>query len=452
MGPIEGALARIGYVRNEVTDLRREPTFGAVVPGRAVQNSSVENPNTPITQEQLSHILSGGPTYAGPAVGEKSAMRSTAAYACVSLNANAMGGLPLHIYEKTDKGPVLADGHRLYPLLNASPNPDIALTRFVWCSLIATHLQLAGNHYSALEFDGAGRVIGLTPIPPWNMQVGFKREGIGFRRLYRVTLPDGSTYDLDQDEVIHIPGIGFDGLKGISPIQMAGRQTIGSSLAMEESAARMLANGARISGIVTQGAGKPLSSAALGELKSEFRRQYQASINSGEVVFLDNGMQFTEAQMTAKDAELLESRKFGVVDICRIFAVPPFLIGETADMTAWGSGLEQITNGFLLFGLNRWLEPTEAELNLKLFAGTDYFVRFDRDALNAMNTVAQADAFSKRIASGWTINEARRKQDKPDIAGGDEPLVPVNYQPISKAMSAPAKTSTPETAPPAQAA
>lgn len=436
MSMVESVLGRLGYARHEAIALRKEPTFGTVLPAiRNNGNGQLENPNVPIDQNTLASILTGGPTYAGPAVSERSSMRSTVVYACVALNANTGGALPLPVFQKTDNGPRLAEELRQSTILNAAPNPDIALTRFTWVSLMITHLQLAGNHYSAIEYDGAGRVVGLTPLQPWNVQVGVKRVGLGFRRAYRVMLSDGTTYDLDQEDVLHVPGVGFDGIKGISPIQMAGRQSIGSHLAMEESAGRILANGARISGIVTQGAGKPLSPDGMQELKGEFRRQYQSAINSGEVVFLDNGMTFKEAQMTLKDAELLESRKFSAVDICRIFGVPPFLIGETADMTAWGSGLEQITNGFLLFGLNRWLEPIEAEINLKLFAGTDYYARFDRDALNAMNTAAQADAFLKRIQSGWSINQALRKQHMPDVNGGDEPLVPVNLQTLSRALS-----------------
>lgn len=436
MGAVETLLRGFGYVRDDARQERREPTFAGSPSASRARNSSLEDPNVPIDGAQLASLLGGGPTSAGVAVGERSAMRSTAVFACVALVAGVVASMPLNVCQRTPKGPDLATSNRMFSLLNQTPNADIALTSFNWIELILTHLQLAGNHYSAIEFDGAGRVIGFVPIMPWQVQVMAAREGMGFRRRYRITLSDGNVYELDQDEVLHIAGLGYDGLKGLSPIHLAGRQTIGANIAMEETAARILANGARNSGIVTQGAGKQLSLAALGELKAEFRQLYQGSHNAGEVVFLDNGMSFAGVQMSLKDAELLESRKFSVVDICRIFGVPPFLIGETADMTAWGSGIEQIMNGFLMLGLNRWLRRIEAELNLKLFNGTDFYAQFDREALMAMNLPSLGDYFAKMSGAGYAINEIREKLGKKHVEGGDEPLVPMTYQPLSRAMTA----------------
>lgn len=396
----------------------------------------LENPNIPITSDQLAVMLGGGPTASGVPVGERSAMRSTAVFASVSLVSGLLGSLPLEVYSETDDGRELAPKHRLAPLLSEAPNADIGLTSFIWRELMGVHLNTNGNHYSAIEYDGAARPIGVVPLDPWRTTPYRKtKEGLGWRRGYRYQSLDGSLYDLDQDDVLHVPGLGFDGLKGLSPISNCGRQAIGASLAMEEASARFLANGARPSGVVSQGPGKPLSPEALRELKGEFRHLYGGMHNTGETVFLDNGMTWAQVQMSLKDAELLESRKFGVADIARIFGVPPFLIGETADMTAWGSGLEQIMLAFLLLNLERWLKRIEGEIKLKLFTPGNFYPLFDRDALNATNTAGRADFFSKMAGAGLTYNEIRRKLHQKRVVGGDEPMVPVNYQPLSRAMS-----------------
>lgn len=427
--PRPGLIARLAdaVMNRPAPALRVEPRFEA-------RNNALENPNISISAESLASIMSGGPTYAGPHVSEHSSMRSTAVYACTALNGGVVGGLPLHIFEKTDKGPVLRDDHRLYPFLNSAPNPDIGLTRMIWMELATVHLDLWGNHYSAIEFDGAGRVIGFVPLNPAATEpYRAQREGMGWRRRYRTRLLDGTVYDLDQDDVLHMPGLGFDGLKGLSAIRHCARQTIGAQLATDESSARILANGARNSGVVTVPAGSDLSPDAFDRLKGEFRSLYQGAHNAGEVVFLDNGMTFEGVQMPLKDAELLDTLKYRVVDIARVFGTPPFLIGETADMTAWGSGLEQILLGWLMTGLNRRLVRIEAELNLKLFAGTKLYVQFEREALHATNLAALGDYITKILAAGGTVNEARAKSGKPHIDGGDEPMISNNIRPLSMA-------------------
>jgi len=183
--------------------------------------------------------------------------------------------------------------------------------------------------------------------------------------------------------------------------------------------------------------GVKLSPGARDQVKAEFRELYQGSYNAGEVAFLDQGMTWVQAQMSARDAELLESRKFSVVDIARGFGVPPFFIGESGDMTAWGSGLEQVMLVFLMTGLDRWLKRIEAEINLKLFAGTDYFCEFQREALQAMNVQAMFDSITKMLMAGATLNEVRErmKLSRLTLPGADEPMVSNNVLPLSRVIA-----------------
>lgn len=419
---------------------------------RLTNVSPLENPLVPITSDQLAMLLGGGPTAAGVPVGEKSAMRQTVVYACVRLISGLKGSLPFNVYEEKASGRELATDHRLYPLLHDAANPEIGLTSFMWRELIGTHLLTAGNHFSALEFNGAGDIVGIVPLSPWSTQVFYKRAGLGLERVYRTQLPDGTEYVLDQSEVLHIAGLGFDGLRGVSPITYCGRQAIGHGLGMEQAQARMLANSPRPTIIIEQATGKTLSPEGLRQLKQDFRRQYQGADNAGEPVYIDAGMKVTPVTMSARDAELLESRKWNAVDIARIFGVPPFLVGETADMTAWGSGLEQIMTAFLLLTLNPWLCRIEAEVKLKMFAGDTAFPQYDRDALNAMNAASRAELLSKRFQSGGMrpndiLREANMKTS--DDPNAEKVFVPVNMVPIDRAGQLVSKNE-PAVAPPAK--
>ncbi|HWY14422.1 MAG TPA: phage portal protein [Rhizomicrobium sp.] len=411
---------------------------------------SLSNPLVPITSDQLAMLLGGGPTAAGVPVGEKSGMRQTVVFACVSLIAGLLASLPLNLIEETSEGPTVAADNPLHALLHDVANEDIGLTAFMWRELVGVHMLTAGNHYSAIEFNGAGDPIGFVPLSPWATQVYYRREGMGLARVYRVQTSDGRVYTLEQNEVLHFAGLGFDGLKGVSPITFAGRQTIGHGLAMETAQARMLANGPRPTIIIEKGPGKDLSPDGLRELKNEFRRQYQGSDNAGEPVYIDAGMKATPVPVSAKDSELLESRKWNAVDIARIFRVPPFLIGETADMTAWGSGLESILTAFLLLTLNPWMCRIEAEAKLKLCSGTNLEPLYDRDALNAMNATARAELLSKRFQSGGMrpndiLRAARMKIS--DDPNAEKVFVPVNMIPIDRAGTLASKNEPAELPP-----
>ncbi|MFT4098618.1 MAG: phage portal protein [Rhodoblastus sp.] len=367
---------------------RVEPTF---------QNSSPENPSTSLANpaDWLVSVMGGGPTLAGPVVSEQSAMRASVVLACVSLISGLVASLPLHVYKRAPKGRELADTNRLYPLLHDNPNE--IMSGFTWRELIAVDLLLGGNHFSAKEYDGAGRVVGFFPIPRNAVIIDRARDG---RLKYHVTLVEGGVEIIDQDDILHIPGLGFDGVRGLSVISNM-RQAIGLSLAMEEGMSRMHSNGARPSGVVKaeQGYGDdPV--AALRRIRAQFEQAYAGLANTGKTVFLDKGMSWTPMQINPVDAETLDHRRFQVADICRGFLVPPFMIGETEKSTAWGTGLEQQTLGFLTFGMQRWLTRIEAEVNRKLFSGSQFYAEFDRDALLAMDSKARGEYFGSLIQNG----------------------------------------------------
>lgn len=391
---------------------RRQEPAQRVEP--TLRNASPENPSTSLNNPAswLSEALGGGASFAGPHVSETTAMRSTAVFRCVALKSGLIGGLPLVIYERTESGRAAAIAHPLYRLLHDEPN-DL-MSAFIWKELIGANLMLAGNHYSVIEYDQAARILGLLPVQPQQVTV----ERVKRRARYTFQFNDGREV-LDQDEVLHVPGIGFDGLKGISPISWAGRQPIGISLAMEESVGRLHSNSMRPASTLTLPAGG-ITPDGVKRLRAELEAMYAGVSNTGRTLLLDHGSQWSSMQMTMEDAETLESRRFQVADIARLFGVPPHMIGETDKASSWGTGIEQQTIGFQKFNLDLELSRIEGELNRKLFRHP-FYCEFNRDALNAMDAKAQAELYASAIQhAGMTPNEVRRLRNLPDLPGGDE--------------------------------
>lgn len=412
---------------------RRDPPAARIEP--TIRNASLENPSTSLADPDiwLTEALGGGLTYAGPPVSETSAMRSAVVFRCVSLKSGTVASLPIEIYERTAAGRRRAIEHPLYPLLHDDPN-DL-MSGFVWKELIEANLMLAGNHYSVMEMTGGGRVIGIIPVQP--LQVDAQR--VRGRNRYTIRLTDG-TEVLDQDEIIHVPGIGFDGLKGLSPIAWAGKQPVGISLAIEEFVGRMHSNGARPSGVIEVPPG--MDAIAFRRMKAEWDALYGGAPNAGKTMFVDQGVKWNQMQMTMEDAQTLESRRFQAADIARLFGVPLHMIGETTASTSWGTGIEQMTIGFQKFSIDPDVTRIEGELNRKLFTAP-FYCEFNREALNAMDAKTQAELYASGVNNArFTPNEIRRASNLPDKEGGDDLYINSTMVPLRTAGQAPAEPTT----------
>jgi HK97 family phage portal protein len=217
--------------------------------------------------------------------------------------------------------------------------------------------------------------------------------------------------------MIHVPGFGFDGVKGISPIAAVGKQAIGLGLALEEFQGRFTQASARGSGVVE--VDKALSPDGLQNLRTAFERLYSGVDKSGKTVFLDKGMTWKSMQIDPSDAQTLETRRYQVSDIARVFGVPLHLLGETEKATSWGSGIEQQTIAFVEYVIRPWLVSIEQEFNRKLFR-LPYYCEFELAGLLRGDSKARADYYSKGINNAFlTPNEARRAENKPPVEGGD---------------------------------
>ncbi|MDP2377775.1 phage portal protein [Reyranella sp.] len=388
--------------------LSRKPEARREIIVPTLMNSSPENPSTSLSNPAawLFDALGSGRSFAGPMVNEQTAMRSTAVYRAVALKAGVIASLPLKVYKRTEKGREEAVSHWLYPLL--ADNPNELMSGFIWKELIVCNLMLKGKHYSVIEYDRAGRPVALLP------HLGQTTvERVKGRNRYTFHFNDGQEV-LDQEDVIHVPGLGFDGINGISPIAWAGRQAIGTSLALTEFVGRMHANGARPSGVYTPPAGKQTPE-GMARLRAELDAMHAGGHNAGRTMIADHGSKWEQMQMTLHDAQTLEAMRFSVADIARLFGVPPHMLGETDKTSSWGTGVEQQTKGFQIYNLEPELSRIEGELNRKLFVHP-YYCEFSRDAINAMDAKTQSELFASAFNNGrMTPHEIRRKLNLPDV-------------------------------------
>lgn len=408
--------------------------------------NSIENPETPLSNpaQWLLDMFGGGPTYAGVQVTETTAIRSTAVYACVSLIAQSVASLPLLVYERRDSGRRVATEHDYFALLHDQPNA--AMTATVFRELLMTHLLLSGNAYAAIWRDKANRAVELLPVHPHSVRV----ERVKGRLRYRITLQEGGEEVLDQGDMLHIPGLGFDGLKGLSPISAVAKQAVGLALATEEHGARFFKNAAQPSGVLLH-PGK-ISPEAAERLKRSFAEAHSGLSNTGKAILLEEGMKWEQVTMSAQDAQYLETRRFQVAEIARVFRVPLHMIQETEKSTSWGTGIEQQSIGFVMYTLRPWLVRLEQEINRKLFVGSRrlnrYYAEHNVSGLLRGDAKARKEYYAGAITNAWmTPNEVRRLENLPPIKGGDKLFIQSNMVPVDQ-LAARGAGSPPGESPP----
>ena len=380
---------------------------------------------------KMLQIFGDANTSAGAVVNATTAMRVSAVFRCVNLIAGAIASLPLPIYQRTETGRERAE-HPYWWLLNEQPTARFSAAAF-WEFTVAQML-LRGDGLAYIVRDRAGRALGLIPLQ--RTQVLIERAGSRLRYLVNDVDEDGKTkyFGADQDDMLHFPGCGFDGVSSMSVIGWAARQSIGIAIKADEFAGTFFGSGAHIQYAVK----------APGTMTEEqqklFREAWVAKYGSGQGVskvplILTEGLDVKELSMTAEDAQLLESRRFQVEDIARAFGVPPFMLGANEKSTSWGTGIEQLGKGFVTYTLRPHLTRIEQELNRKFWPTRErYFAEFNVDGLMDGDSKTQADYFTKALggpgAQGWmTINEVRRLKNLPPIAGGDKVFDPTAGKP-----------------------
>ncbi|WP_138203716.1 phage portal protein [Haloimpatiens lingqiaonensis] len=358
-----------------------------------------------------------GSTSSGKTVNERTAMQTTAVYACVRILAETIASLPLHTYINTENGKEKAMDHPLYPLLSSSPNPE--MTSFVFRETLMGHLLLWGNSYSQIIRDGRGKIIAIYPLLPDKMTVSRSEKG----EIYYVYNKEGHDYILRKEEVLHIPGLGFDGLIGYSPIAMA-KNAIGMAIATEEYGAKFFANGANPGGVLEH----PGIVKDPQRIRDSWNSVYQGTSNAHRVAVLEEGMKFSPIGIPPEQAQFLETRKYQTEEICRIFRVPPHLVGDLERATF--SNIEHQSISFVVHTIRPWLVRIEQSINKSLFTDEEkkkYFVSFVVEGLLRGDYESRMRGYSIGIQNGFmSPNDIRRLENLnpiPSEEGGNTYMV-----------------------------
>lgn len=380
-------------------------------------------------------FMMGGST-SGKSVTERSSMQMTAVYACVRILSEAIAGLPLHLYRyKEDGGKEQAVDNNLYRLLHDEPNPE--MTSFVFRETLMTHLLLWGNAYAQIIRNGKGEVIALYPLMPNKMSVDRDEKGHLYYTYSRANeeaaTMTGNTVILKPSDVLHIPGLGFDGLVGYSPIAMA-KNAIGMAIACEEFGAKFFANGAAPSGVLEH----PGTIKDPAKVRDSWNSTFGGSANSGKVAVLEEGMKYTPISISPEQAQFLETRKFQINEIARIFRVPPHMVGDLEKSSF--SNIEQQSLEFVKYTLEPWVVRWEQALSRALLSITEkptYFFKFNLEGLLRGDYQSRMNGYAIARQNGWmSANDIREleNQDRiPAEEGGDLYLINGNMLPLNKA-------------------
>lgn len=377
----------------------------------------------------------GGST-SGKAVTERSAMQMTAVYSCVRILAEAIAGLPLHLYRYTPDGSkVKAVDHPLYLLLHDEPNPE--MSSFVFRETLMTHLLLWGNAYAQIIRNGKGEVVALYPLMPNRMSVDRDAHGQLYYTYTRASdeakTMTGTTVLLPPSDVLHIPGLGFDGLVGYSPIAMA-KNAIGLAIATEEYGAKFFANGAAPSGVLEH----PGTIKDPSRVREAWMSQFGGSANSGKVAVLEEGMKYTPISISPEQAQFLETRKFQINEIARIFRIPPHMVGDLEKSSF--SNIEQQSLEFVKYTLDPWVIRWEQSIQRALLRPEEkkcYFAKFNVEGLLRGDYQSRMNGYAVARQNGWmSANDIRELENLdriPAEAGGDLYLVNGNMLPMQHA-------------------
>ena len=368
-----------------------------------------------------------GISSSGKSVNEKTALQTTAVYACVRILAETIASLPLHTYRYSTGGKEKAQDHPLYYLLHSEPNPE--MTSFVFRETLMGHLLLWGNAYAQIIRDGRGRVLGLYPLLPSKMLVNRTDQGILFYQYEK----DGRTYFLPDTDVLHIPGLGFDGLVGYSPVAMA-KNAIGMAIATEEYGAKFFANGASPGGVLEH----PGVVKDPGKIRESWNAVYQGSGNAHRVAVLEEGMKFQPIGIPPEQAQFLETRKYQLNEIARIFRIPPHMIGDLEKSSF--SNIEQQSLEFVMYTLDPWVIRWEQAISRALFSGGEkrqYFVKFNVDGLLRGDYQSRMNGYAVGRQNGWlSANDIRELENLNRISpelGGDLYLINGNMTKLADA-------------------
>lgn len=377
-----------------------------------------------------------GPTTSGKSVNEFTAMQTTAVYSCVRILSEAIASLPLNVYRYKGNGKERVYDHPLYHILHDEPNSE--MTSFVFRETLMSHLLIWGNAFAQIIRDGAGRVVALYPLLPDKMDVGRDKSGEIHYTYTRTTdeNPNFKGYGqvtLRRQDVLHLPGLGFDGLVGYSPIAMA-KNAVGMTLACEEYGASFFANGANPGGVLEH----PGVLKDPGKVRDSWNDVYRGTNNAHKVAVLEEGMKYQQIGIPPEEAQFLETRKFQINEIARLYRIPPHMVGDLEKSSF--SNIEQQSLEFVKYTLDPWVIRWEQALQRSLLLPSEkneYFIKLNVDGLLRGDYQSRMNGYSVGRQNGWlSANDIREMEDMnpvPAEEGGELYLINGNMTKLKDA-------------------
>lgn len=365
-------------------------------------------------------------TASGSVISANTALKLSAVWACVRLRSQTIASLPLHLYDDSKQ---IAANHPLYRILHDSPNADMTASEF-WEAMVAS-LDLWGNAYAyIIRSEKSRHIIALDVLNPELMQLSRTKEG-EVRYIYTENGKQSVFYD---DEILHIKGFTLDGLVGLSPIKYQS-QVMGFQMDANNAANHEFKNNLKAGGFL-----KTSQTTLTQEQRERLRlslSEFGKPENAGKFMVLEAGMDVagsSQVRVNPQDAQLLESRYFGIEEICRTFGVPPQLVYHTDKASSWASSLENMNLGFLMYSLRPTLVRIEQTIVKKLLSAEErqkYKPRFSVEGLLRADSTGRASFYTSALQNGWlTRNEVRELEDLPPMNGGDELTVQLNLTPL----------------------
>lgn len=390
-----------------------------IVRARSEERASVENPSVPLSQATVGELWGSSPTLSSVSVTEETAINFAAVWCATNLLSRAVATLPLRMYEKDGTERNVVESH---PAIESLNNPNGMSAPDVYREMAQNHVCLWGNHYSEIYRDGPG--FRLEPVRPGQVTPNVAGPRGRKRIVYHNSDPGTGLRTVEAENMLHVPSLSFDGMRGLSPVRVL-RESIGLGMAAEKFGAKFFGSGARSSGVL-QVPGN-LSDKAYGRLKSEMKNKGGVE-NSHETLIFEEGITYKPTTIPPDDAQFLQTRKLQIEDIARMFLVPPHMLAALDNATF--SNIEHQSIDFVVNTLRPWLVKWENELNRKLLTEQEqsrYYFHFSVDALLRGDIKARYDAYAIGRQWGWlSANDIRAFEEMNPIDGGDVYMTPLN--------------------------
>jgi HK97 family phage portal protein len=372
--------------------------------------------------ERLITALGGSVTDAGVTVNGNNITTLSAVWRAVNIISGTLAALPLKLYKATGDNRESLHDNKLQLLIK---NPNRLMTDFIFRETTQAQLMLWGNAYAVIQRNEKGEPIELLPIHPDDVMVE-KFEG---QLRYNVTI-DNRTIRILQPDMIHVPGLGFDGLKGKSVIHTA-RESMGLTLAAQNFGAKFFSNGANMDGVLEVPG--TLTDDVYDRLRSSWNEKYKGVKNAHETAILEGGMKYNRISIPPEDAQFLQTRQFQVAEIARWFGVQPHLLMDLDRAT--NNNIEHQGMEFVTFTLQPWVKRWEAELNRKLLnkeKRSDHYFEYNLNGLLRGDSKARAEYYRGLYSIGaMTPNEIRKLENQPAYPGGDTYFTQAGFAPVS---------------------